>query len=282
VIAPNVETEKRGANVYLKRDEDGARKDAGREIAAATAANLARKWLKVFGRYQVTLLSEQAGAAVVPATLVRCGDARYAAATNRLPTAAMERHVQLAKGSWWLVTFCDEVQPRVVIAVASLSHPQAISDVSDVETEQNLYGSEFMWRGLPNGKGPWVANSPETAVVYAATQTGAKIRSLPVLVSLPLRRGGPFRAMWRVELDREINANLVTTNTPVKSSVFYVGGASNDPIPQGAQLFAEVTPSNASIAANASAGARRGSDTTLNFDYATSVQPVKIRKEAMP
>jgi hypothetical protein len=224
----------------LARIDDSVRKNSSTELSSTEARELALRWVRRFGKYQLDVLSDQAQSRLDLMSLTPCREARYARSVYEPPDRSAPRDYQIAFGSWWIVSFCRNSSVVVLIAVSSVAHRDAIPRDTTAKVAA-LHGSEFLWTGVPSAREPYSISSPEAAVVFAATASRAKVSAAPELLSLPAPSGGPFRAVWRLTMDREVRTRGHESGDMTLSRVLFVGGASDDRASLGMALFRPLT-----------------------------------------
>jgi hypothetical protein len=82
-------------------------------------------------------------------------------------------------------------------------------------------GGVFHSGGVPREQLSDGPISAEEAVSFAAGQTGAKIRSVPLLVQ-PGNRVVVLNSRWRLDLDRRVHFYRLVDGAPVESGTVYV------------------------------------------------------------
>ncbi len=238
VVTPSVELVTTAGKSRIKRDENAARRDESIEMTQEQATRLAGLFIARFGSFQRSAIELYAGVPIDVRRLTPCRTARYATSAfapgdlRRLPA-----HVRSRYAAKWIVPICDANALRAVVGFSAHADPNAISLEQDARMP-NLSAASFFVAGVNETKANWILDEPETAVLYAAQLTGAKVVAAPQLVILP--RSGAARPFWRVVLERKVGIVNDDDNKLMQDSIVYVGGSDLDQqfVPTGAALYA--------------------------------------------
>lgn len=126
-------------------------------------------------------------------------------------------------GPRFLVPLDEGSEPVVTVSVSAYATNTSIDDQGFVRRAGDPTGGEFRVSGIST----WLAGaslppSPETAVEFAATRTGAKVVEVP-----RLGRPGNFvssvASRWRLLLDRDVAFERVVDGQTVITREIYVG-----------------------------------------------------------
>ena len=240
-LSPDVELANISGRLRLKRDENAARRDSTLELTQAQATRLGRSFMARFGRSQRKLFEVDARVPIDVGRLRTCRTTRYA--TGAFSPAGLRlarKEDQLLYSSVWIVPFCDGPEIRAIVSLSAGSNPNAIPE-EDGAPMPHLGTAGFFWSGINENDARWILDDPESAVTYAAAQTGARVISAPRLVILPRYRAA--RPFWRIELDRPVRLASDDDSRDVSEKVVYVGGRESDTqfVPTGVDLFSGLT-----------------------------------------
>lgn len=224
----------------LQRDENVARRNATIEIDQEQATILAARFIERFGSFQKSWIEKFAGVPIVVSRLTPCRTTRYAAsAFDPQDLRALPNHIRQRYGAQWIIPICDGSSLRAMVGVAADADPNAITPEKGILMPKLQTGGFFV-AGIGEANGRWLLDEPELAVMYVASQTGAKVIETPRLVVMP--RSLTLRPFWRVELDRSIETVNDDDGLARRDSVLYVGGSDTDEqiVPLGAALYVGV------------------------------------------
>ena len=100
------------------------------------------------------------------------------------------------------MTLCDQREPQLSVAVTASKLGMTL--VGGKIHFGSDFGGEFFAFGIPQGHAGEFPISPEKAAEVAASQTGARVATVPRLV-MPLNTDGiPQNAKWEIQLDRPV------------------------------------------------------------------------------
>jgi hypothetical protein len=185
------------------------------------AAMLALAFVKTFsGSLEASLQAQRDGAPVrigqwTAATRVEFADSPYDT-LGQSYTAATRRFV----GPYFVVRLLDGIEPVASVAVSASSTHLTIVDGKVVYPSES--GNEFRILGNPPSQGFLNPISPEEATRLAAQATGAKVTSIPKL----LTPDWPFSTLysrWVLRLERPIRFQRIESGQIEESQIVYVG-----------------------------------------------------------
>jgi hypothetical protein len=145
-------------------------------------------------------------------------------------------YVQRSFGPQFLIPIGVDGRQVVAVSVAAYATDLWIDSTGFVRMPM-VAGGEFWHIGVPHDQPTGLPVSPEGAVRFAANETGAKIREVPVLVR-PGHRVDMASSRWRLELDREIDFVRLVDGVEVRTSSVYVGSFRSviEDVPRGWHL----------------------------------------------
>jgi hypothetical protein len=178
--------------------------DGQRLITPMQARRLTMAFVRSFGQsYLPTWEADRGGtiqlSKLTPGPRVYFAQTPYVALTEPDIHAAYKLHV----GPYFIVILQQDDQPVVIMAVSALATAYSINQQGLLVMPKET-GMDFLHEGIPPGRNArFRPISPEEAVLMAHEATGAKVKSVPELVTV----GGasPTIARWRVELDRDVS-----------------------------------------------------------------------------
>ena len=170
------------------------------EISAVRAGELAQAYLTTFGRLLKGLWEERRGQTIVVENLKVCGRITNARSSYEPASPVQTLWGRKQIGSWWLVTLCDGKSPEVVVAV-SLHDADLSIDARGWVVQPEPSGQNFLSIGIP--RGAVVPIPPEAAVVMAATESRARVASVPEFVMLP-KPAAPWLGAWQMEMEKPL------------------------------------------------------------------------------
>ncbi len=135
----------------------------------------------------------------------------------------------------YLVTFLQRGRPVITSAVSAYTTEAIIDSEGDVRL--GMGGAEFFTRGIPHDttqQAPPPRISAEHAVELAGRRTGARITRTPELVQ-QVYPASPTDPLWRLELDRPVQAHRGRGTQPEAVHTLYVSGGRKLLIPARAQ-----------------------------------------------
>ena len=166
------------AQVASSLDESGQFKfppTAIGDINAEHARRLAEAYWKTYSSAIRPGAAWDRDAPVAP-DLKSCGRVYLAESAYEALPADTPSEFRRSNGSQWLVRFCSGSEQQLVIAVAADANDLVIGRDGRI---MNARGGDFLSVGVYAGA--TVPMDPETAVVEAAREVGARVAGLPVL-----------------------------------------------------------------------------------------------------
>lgn len=184
-----------------------------RIISERQAKRLAMAFLRTFGPAFRSAWEADRGAPINLAQLSPAPRAYFAQSPyGKVPRDDVHPADRRRVGPYYLVTLLEGDNPAVQMAVSALA--------TDFDIRRNgllqsplFTGMDFISEGIPPSGDLYSPLSPEEAVELVGKSTGALVQSVPELV-LGDKDDSPLFARWRIDLDREVAAD-VGSNTPV-------------------------------------------------------------------
>lgn len=195
------------------------------QISAATAREIAARFMKIFGPYQQDLYAIEHGASVRVADLTVCGRAFYAeSAYAPLPPDVSVQYRKLF-GPYWIITFCQAGDPAVSIALSAYDTDVQLAPDGDLNVSaESGYGVFQLGISADQDGAPI---SPERAVQFAALGSHHRVAGVPHLI---MRAGGPTYAqvaIWRFDMEVPITVKGRISGQTVTSTAMAVASDYN-------------------------------------------------------
>lgn len=192
------------------------------ELTALQARAIAAAFVNDFHASNDSLWSAQHGGPISYEQLAPCGRSMYAESSYEPVSEEFIRPVRSLFGSWWLVTLCEGRQSVMVVGVSALATDVSVSNGSLVRPL--VSGEEFAAMGIPVAQaGEGEFRAPEIAAGIGYARTGARIRSVPVLVAARLGQGQAMNASWRLELEHPVRFTGARDARSLQTDTVYVG-----------------------------------------------------------
>lgn len=210
-------------------------------VSAARASQLGRAFVKSFGPAFLRVWERDRGAKI-DLTALTANPRVYPVQTPFAAAPKLGCHPAYVRvfGSFYLVTFDDQQEPQMLLAVSA--------QLSDFDVDINgdivlpvLTGTDFLHSAIPVSAGRLSPLSPEQAVALAARATGAQIRSVPTMVRRDMIYWPPT-GLWEVVLDRDVPV-VRKDGSQSQKSVIYVSPFQNERF----LIAADVQPESASM-----------------------------------
>jgi hypothetical protein len=129
-----------------------------------------------------------------------------------------------AFGPYYIVRMTSEGVPTLLVAVAAFATEVEIDGEGKIQRPP-LRGNEFVSQGIPvDTTRPYLATAvtPEDAVLYVGSLTGARVSEVPELVRVGLAYG-PLSSSWKLTLDRPVNVRTTANARRAEVRDLYVG-----------------------------------------------------------
>jgi len=250
------------------------------------AEAIAKGWVVTFGQNVRGYLEQGRGAPIDLGHLSPCGRTLYAESAYEDPAPSEltdPRLIPIVRpyGPFWIVTLCSPAgSPEVALAVSAYSTDLVIGPDGKISAPGVFYqGGWFVWEGIPESAFKRFLVTPEDAALRVADSTGARVASVPRLITpAPPRAGIPLYARWQVAVDRSVGLRPAIAGARIarQSRQLYVGADA----PSGRIRFLaadSIQPAGDSVRypTNAGPNSRRGDQTVFGWYLAH-------RRDGMP
>lgn len=207
-------------------------------ISRARARALALGYVNSYGQFLEPTWEERHGAPIDRSALRAAERVHYAESPyGAFPEGPYHPAFRRGFGPYYLVTLTDGTVPVLVVAVSAFNTDVRLDERGLVH-EPAEGGNEFMSAAVPRDGRTFTPLGPEQAVERVARMTGARANGAPELLLRP--RWHPAAALWKVPLDRAVQARAGQGSRPVRVDVLYMDGTGRTFVPSAEQPAAEV------------------------------------------